>query len=632
MIARLLRLFHVMPDEGAKLLPFALFGALLQGGVAIGMTSADSLFLTHLGAEKLPVFFVCMPVVMAIYAPLCSVLLARYGIDRIFRGALVVLIAGGLFFGFSGTLLGETRPALLFAMKFYVGIWFIALYTLFWNFVDDYFSILDGKRLYGIIAAGVGLGTMAGAGLVTALSPFIAPGRLFFVWALLAAATLPVFSWLRRRFPRLESDGDDEAANESPRALMKNAFGTLKASRFAIGLAALCFCAANGTALLEYLSMGVFSQDKDPAQLAQLLGKLYVVGSILTLFVNLFGYNRLVARLGIGTTALLVPLVFLTAFAASFLHHGFIAALIAFYAYQTLLPGVEYNNNNVLFNALPSTAKKPLRTFIEGLAEPCATALAGGALLAVSASLGTSVVALVGVGIAVTALIVAFMLRAAYAGALANNLRHEWLDFSPAPEYWQKQLTAADRILLREKALCSPDRAERIAATDLLGFTSDAEASNAVTQLVATARPVEAELLRPAIGRILRSDDTATLAELLLWLESEHSPEDPELLDEFTANGAVSVRQLPTWTRSRHPARIAMSAIARWHGPRLDEAGRALADVHALLQGGSAERRWGVRALGGFRHPQYSPELLALLDQPDGELHGFFPSFRFGRS
>jgi hypothetical protein len=620
MIAYFQRLFRVLPGEGTKLLPFALLAALLQGGVAVGMTAADSLFLTHLGAEKLPVIYLGMPLIMVLYAPVYSILVAKLGVDRLFDLTLALLVVGGAAFGASGGLLGEATPWLLYAMKFYVGLWFIALYTLFWNFADDYFSIRDGKRLYGIIAAGGAAGATAGAALVTALSRLLAPGHLFYAWAVLALLAFPVLAQLRHRHLKLEADDAAEAQGESPFQVVRFALGTFKRSRFALALAAVCFCAVNLTGLLEFLSLGVLANDKTPAQLARLLGELYAVASILTLLINLFGYNRLVGRIGVGNTALILPLAYLVAFAGFFLHHGFVAAILGLYAYQTVLASVEYNNVNLLFNAMPSAAKRPLRTFIEAMTEPVATALAGGFLLFYAASLGPVYVALTGVFAAVVALAVAAILRHDYGTALADNLRRDWLDFTPAPEYWQQHVTEADRVLLREKALRSPARVERIAATDLLGYIGDPEAGRAVAHLMATARPAEAEQLRPALNRILRSDDTATIAGLLLWLESDRSPEDPELLDEFTAQGALPVRQLPAWSRSRHPSRVAMTAIARWHGPRLDEAEQALSDVRGLLAGDAVNRRWGVRALGGFRHSQYARELLGLLAEPDAEL------------
>lgn len=619
MTAYLQRVFRVLPEESGKLTAFAALAALLQAGVAVGMTASDSLFLTHLGAEKLPIVFLCMPVVMAVYAPVYTWLLARLGMDRLIYLTLGLLMVGGAFFGVSDRLFGAAQPWLLFAMKFYSGLWFIALYTVYWNFADDYFSILDGKRLYGLIAAGGAAGAMLGATLVTGLSRFVATERLFFAWSALALLTVPLVVVLRR-FPRVEIAEIEEDSPRSPWQLLRFALGTFKHSRFALGLAAACFCAVNLAAVLEYLSMGVFAAGKNPAELAQLLGPLYAIANLFTLLANLFVFNRLVGRIGVGNTTLVLPLAFLAAFAALFLHHGFAAAILAFYAYQSLLASIEYNNVNLLFNAMPAATKRPLRTFVEAMSEPAATALAGLFLLGWSTQLGSIYIALAGVFASLAAVGIALFLRTHYTVALTSSLRRDWLDFSPPPEHWRDRLSERDRALLREKARHSPDRGERITATDLLGYTADPEAGTALTELVGSARASEAELLRPAISRILRGEDTAALARVLLWLESDASPEDPELLDEFAAHGALPVRHLRAWRHSRHPARVAGSAVARWRGARVEDTAEALAEVQNLLNGDPAARRWGVRALGGLRHAPHARTLLPFLDEADAEL------------
>jgi hypothetical protein len=61
MKAVVLRFLKIHDGEGQKVLQLTVIGALLQAGVAIGLSAADSLFLTHLGAEKLPVSILSCP-------------------------------------------------------------------------------------------------------------------------------------------------------------------------------------------------------------------------------------------------------------------------------------------------------------------------------------------------------------------------------------------------------------------------------------------------------------------------------------------------------------------------------------------------------------------------------------------
>ena len=620
MFPRLHRLFRVVPGEGAKVATFALFAALLQAGVAIGMTAADSQFLAHLGVDWLPVFYLAIPVLMALYAPVSALLQARFGIPRIVYATLWLLVAGGLFFGFGYGFFG-TAGWFSFAMKLYVGVWYIALYTFFWNFADDYFSILDGKRLYGLIAAGAAGGAMCGSALVGWFITFLPPARMFLVWSAVALATIPVFLVLQRRFRRIEADvADEDGGSTHPARLLRFILGTFRSSRFALALTAICFCTATLTGVMEYLALGVLSEGKSAAELAGMLGRLHAVANAATLVVNLVLFNRIVGRLGVNNTALILPLAYLAVFVVLYLKTGVLGALVAFFAYQSLLLSVEYNNANLLFNALPALVKRQLRTFIEARGEPLATALAGLFLLAWAAAVGRGNLALCGLLAAVGAVAIALLVRHDYVRALAINLRLDWLDFALPGRAWREQVTARDRMLFRTKALTSPSRSERTLAVDLLGYVDDPQACEALLQIVSTARPAEAERLRPAIRRLIQSGDTATIAKALLWLESDAGPEEPELLDEFTAAGVMPLRHLHQWRASSHPSRIAMSAVSRWYSSRIEDTRSALADVSALLHGDPPTRRWGVRALGTFRHSHHARELLVFLDEPDREL------------
>ncbi|MCK7595604.1 cyclic nucleotide-binding domain-containing protein [Pseudomarimonas salicorniae] len=612
------RLFQVLPDEGGKVLGFAILAAMLQAGVAIGMVAADSLFLAQLGVEKLPLVFIFMPVVMAVYAPIYSLLLGRLGAHGLFRLTLLLLIAGGLFFGLSAAQFAE-QPWYLFAIKFYAGLWFIALYTLFWNFADDYFSILDGKRLFGLISAGSSAGAMLGGGLVVALSGMIPVASLFLIWAGLALLTWPVFAALLRRHRPIATDEEAGVEGSSLGALLRFAAGALRGSRFAVSLALICFLMVSLTALMDYMALGQFAIDRDAAELTRLLGLLHGLAGALTLLINLFLFNRIVGRLGVSGTALVLPLCYVAVFVFFFLEPGFVAAVVAFFAYQSLFVAVEYNNVNLLYGALPQRMKRQLRTFIEALAEPLATATAGLVLWYSAGSLDTSNLALSGLLVACLALLVAALIRHDYGRALAINLRADWLDFANPEEGWRRHLTETDFERLREVAR-EGAREQRLLAVDLLWRLRDPAAREALLSFLGDADAAEAEKLRPAISGLLQHDDTESLAETLLWLESDQAPSDPDVLEEFTGSGAFPVRQHQHWRHSRDPVHQAALAVARWNGTRLDDVAQAIGEIRGMLAGNAHARRMGIRAIGDCRHSRYYGELLPFLSCDDPEL------------
>lgn len=565
------KVFPVLQEERGKVLHFALFAALLQAGVTIGMTAADSLFLGHLGASRLPIVYLCMPVVMAAYAPTYSFLLARFGIDRIVPLTLAAVTIGGIAFGILPVFVGEQPAWFLFAGKFYAGMWFIALYTLFWNFTDGYFSVQDGKRLYGILAAGASLGGIVGASLVAWLTRLISPPQLYFAWSICALAAYPVYVRLRRRFKPIETEEHEEGEKATPGQVLRVVFGTFRKSRFALGVTLLCFAGVSMTGMLEYLAMGVLSAERSAAELAGLLGELQAIAQVVTLVINLFLFGRIVGRLGVANTALVLPLAYAAAFLFLHLHAGALAAIAAFYAYQAILPGIDYNNVNLLFNAVPARAKALLRTFVEAMTEPLATAFAGLFLLSLAARLGASNTALVGVFAASAALAVALLTRAQYVEALATNLRRDWLNFADAKRDGVAALSERDRALLRQTAKQGTRGAQR-AAADLLWRSRDSEATPALAtsadgewleRVLPLLRNATADEYRLIVRLAARVGEPSAVAALLRAVEHGAAAEVRDLESMLVGLGTPIVPMLIELLRDRRARYLARSVAVR---------------------------------------------------------------------
>ncbi|HEY0650227.1 hypothetical protein, partial [Phenylobacterium sp.] len=378
------RVFKVEPGEWPKLLQFGLFGLLLQTGMGIGFAAGDAAFLTHVGADKLPVIFLLTPLVMLVYTALFSYLLVRFSIDRVVEATLGLLIAGGAIL-WALIEVGLPKPwdvTLYYALKLYLAMWYIGLYTLFWNFTDTYFDIQDAKRLFPLFAAFCALGTTLGALIVSALAAVMPMHAFMLVWAGVALATAPVAMMLRRRWTRIaDTDTDLDGEPTNVRTQFLQVARTFKSSPYAVTLVMTLFVTLLMTNLAEFQYSTVLQECRNEAELASLFGRLYAATNIFNLVVCLFVFNRLVTRAGVRNVALILPLSYFAAFAYFFMAGGELAAFGAFFAYHGVLTSIEYNNQNLLFNATPSAVKRPFRTVVEGLAEPLASLLAGGFLL-----------------------------------------------------------------------------------------------------------------------------------------------------------------------------------------------------------------------------------------------------------
>ncbi|MDZ3832703.1 MAG: MFS transporter [Sphingopyxis sp.] len=469
MIDRLNRLLRVERHEWSKLFQFGLFGFLLQMGMGVGFSAGDAAFFGNVGAGALPVIFILTPLVMLVYTGLFSALMMRLSLDHVVTATLVLLAVGGLAFWF---LLGraEGSEPLYYALKLYLAMWYIALYSLFWNYTDAFFDIQDAKRLFPLFAAFCALGTATGGLVVSLLAETVSLAGFLLFWAAIALATIPLARALGRRWTKL-NENDLEESPPSPNIAGQVAIlaTNFRKSPFTLALTATLFVTLLMTNLAEYQYAEVFQQGRTEAELAALFGSLYAFSNIFNLFVCLFLFNRLIARIGVRNVAFILPFAYFGVFGFFFLDGGYWAAVAAFVAYHGVLTSIEYNNQNLLFNAMPSGVKRTLRTIIEGMCEPLASLVAG--LFLLYAAKYVDARELSGIGVMLGALLIAIVvtLRQLYPAAMAGNMRRGWLDFgaiAASPDGDDRQPVAHDRIrtLLAETAAATPRRRRQIGA------------------------------------------------------------------------------------------------------------------------------------------------------------------------
>ena len=624
------RLFKVEPGEWPKLLQFGLFGLMLQTGMGIGFAAGDAAFLTHVGAGKLPVIFLLTPAVMLVYTALFSYLLVRFSIDRVVEVTLGLLIAGGaILWGLIEV--GLPKPFdnwLYYALKLYLAMWYIGLYTLFWNFTDTYFDIQDAKRLFPLFAAFCALGTTLGALVVSLLAGVIPMHAFMLVWAGVALATAPVATMLRTRWTRIADSDADLDGETDVRTQFLRVAQTFKSSPYAVTLVLTLFVTLLMTNLAEYQYSTVLQKGRGEAELAALFGQLYAATNIFNLVICLFVFNRLVTRTGVRNVALILPLSYFAVFAYFFVAGGEWAAFAAFFAYHGVLTSIEYNNQNLLFNATPSAVKRPFRTVVEGLAEPLASLLAGGFLL--MAAKTADMRELSGIGVVLGAVLVAVVLalRHFYPAAMEANMRRGWLNFGD-PDLVRPVFAPAAAEALKAKA-ADPDSSAAAAARWLLhahaarppehseGDEEESEATKAFAAKLNDPSPSVRKYALTALVSVVGPGDIGLVGPLVANLPTMDRASRRTILEILAAIGDVeAIPPLLNAAARLSPRELrAVEALLAGLGeaaiPRLMQAlGHYLTPYRA--------RAVAARALSTLSHAQFLSQLDRLVSEELGE-------------
>ena len=598
-----------------RVVPFMLLGAVLQGGLAIGVSAADSLFISNIGADQLPVIYACMPLLMLAYISAYTRILNRWGIDRLFVATIGVLVVGG--FGFSYLLRTEDpSDSIYYIAMFYSSLWYIALYSLLWNFIDGFFDLSEAKRLFGLIAGGAAVGAIGGGFLVSSLSEVMGVAWLFGVWATTVLMALPIVWWIVRNVPRIVGDDGGEQTDED--VSLKDTLKTVLGSRYVTVLTLVIFTVSVAATLCEFRYYTIFEEHyPEEKALAGLFGQLYAGVNVVNLVVTLFLFRVMVRWFGVRNVAIIQPVVFLAVFGVLLLNGGFAAALFGFVAFQGVMTSIEYNNQNLLFNVLPEQGKEATRTFIEGICDPVATASAGIFLLGAQHVFSDAGLSGVGFGVSFICLILVLVLRVEFVKSMTLNVRGSWLDFSRT-ERIRSFVRKSDLVFLQERADApTAHERERLAAMERLWQLDPVDTLVRLLDFYPRMTPAIHDDAGELLGRILLTDNPKVIDRCLTWAEENGANCDPLVLEYFGQQRLVPVEIGRARVRSSNPRDRAAGAVVLWESGRVVDAQTALRVIDDLLEGDTNEAESGWHALSMIGEIRFIPRLLPNLRSPD---------------
>jgi len=605
----LFKLLKLRENEGKKVFLFFLLALFLQSGVAIAESVSSSLFLVNIGFEELPIIYILTPaIIVLVYFPIYSFYLKRYTEERFFQISLIFLTIVNIIIILSIKYLKVYLSPIIFDLLFYfiflyTIVWATALYTLFWNFIDGFFNILDSKRIFSIFSAGTAIGAISGGALVTVLTEFISAVDVYLLWSLFSFATLIVLRMIVNRYKTIPLIEDEEEVGGAVeqfyfmfRALIKSPYVFYLAFAFFLSIILLT--------TLEFEYMGIISKDQTEESLAALFGKLFVVVNIFNLVVNFFLFNRLVLSYGVRNMALIQAVAYIIAFIYLSLTREFEAALFGFFVVQGVAVSIDYNNQNLLYNGIKSNIKYRIRTFIENLGEPLAIAVAGILLMFAGEQNIPFFVAYIGAGLAFFYFVVIMFLRSEYPKAMVENFKSDWLDFSLDSD---QIISTLEEDEIQKLYRYMQIEQNRELALHILSHFQQLEALLKLLSYLNGASRETFERNRPLLNKLLSNVDPNTPIVVIKWVEQYMSTLSLNLIRELGAHGFISIKKISPMFNSKDPKRQATSAIVLLNSPYPNDIAKASAIIHTLMQSDNIEDiREGIYALGESKHKEYA--------------------------
>ena len=429
----LAKFLHVRRAELARTLQVAGFAIVIGWGAYSAFNGTQAIFLHKAGPEAYPLFFIILALAMWPMVALQGALTRRLGVGRAFRVILALngLAALGIFVTY---LVDESANAAFVAYVVY-SVGFELVMLQFWGFVSQHFNLLEGKRIFPVIAAGSSIGYIL-AGLTTTLVAVVATEPVLLVWTFAAAVATVMSIRLERTLyrPSFDADADEFLAHEhvvrgrqSPIDIITSAVQYVTSSPLVLALVLLALVLQMSGRVGDYLVALIFvnATHHNLQALTILIGNAWLVSYVVQLVISLFVAQWVLDKLGVKNAILALPIFTLIGFAAVAASPMLVTSLFLFIVRNGLQTGLDDPAKSVLGGAVPAQVAPKLKFLLDNLVLPGAMAITGVFLFVVQRTIAASeeVLAVIGIVLAVLFIAAAFRVRSLYVSAIYARLR-----------------------------------------------------------------------------------------------------------------------------------------------------------------------------------------------------------------
>ncbi len=343
--------------------------------------TVTALFLSGLGPEKLPYGYLLVAVVAVLSSVFYNRMIKRFSIKVV--ALVTIIIFSTLFFLLSYVVYNEINAGwILYFYYISISLFGVLVTSQFWVVANIVFDLREAKRLFGFIGAGAIAGGIFGGYLTTFIANFFGNSIVSLIAAILLLLCIPIIFWIWKiRVGHLNKYIKEER-KQKKESISSSSWSVVFKSKHLINLSAIVGVSVVVAKLVDYqfndLSHNVYS---DPDELASFFGFWFSSFNIIALLIQLFLTNRMMARFGVTTNMLFLPIGLAI---GSFLFFIFPELWV-----MVLIKGMDGSFKQSLSKAafelsiLPVSyeVKKQAKPFIDVVVDSIATGLAGFLLL-----------------------------------------------------------------------------------------------------------------------------------------------------------------------------------------------------------------------------------------------------------
>ncbi|MFU2319342.1 NTP/NDP exchange transporter [Rahnella sp. PCH160] len=362
----LMRLLNVHRGEGRALVWAGLYIFSLFLAYYVLRPVRDELGVAG-GVRHLPWLFTGTLLAMLAINPLFAAAVRRWSRERFitvtYRFFMLNLLA------FIALMTVATGAQLVWvgrAFFIWVSVFNLFVVSVFWSFVVDVFEQEQGKRLFGVLAAGATLGGIAGSVLTLSLVEFIGQQGLLLIAVGLLEVAVRASRGLARHSDVFHSPLQREADNQAlGGGIFSGMTHTFRSPRL-MGIAGFMLLYSMTSTFLYFQQAAIAENafSDSAARIAFFAGIDFWVNS-LTLALQLFLTGRLIGWLGVGTTLCSLPFISLAGFTCLAAWPTVAVFVVIQVARRVSNFGLARPAREVLFTRVPREDRYKAKNFID---------------------------------------------------------------------------------------------------------------------------------------------------------------------------------------------------------------------------------------------------------------------------
>jgi len=450
-------------------------------------TARDVLLLTKLPLRNIGLAYIVAAICVLPASGIASRTSQWFGVRRALCGGLI--IASGLLLLLFAAPSGSVTTVAIYAVCSLVGA---ILVPLFWSLVGSIFTVVQGRRLLGPIAAAGALGAAVGSSVAAGMLSMVHTRRLLIVSAVMFTLTaLFVFAVYRPKNERRAAPMQKVRAPRPP--------DIVRQEPFVLRIALLAVASTAAVNALDYFFKWSVAREVPHERVAHFIAGYYAALNGVALIAQLLGTGALVRRVGVAAALVVTPFLLFCGASVAWVAGGALAfVIIAKTADGLLRNSVHRIATELIYLPVRGSLRAAAKPFIDGAMARTAQAIVGAVLLALGNAhylaarpLAAGVVALLGLW-----LVLAITTRRPYLALLSRAI-------------------ASDAIAPHDEA----DPLDLETAEELVQHLSDEDPLTVIGAMTALARRGRERLI-PALV-LLHQDEGILLRALAIFSDSK---------------------------------------------------------------------------------------------------------------